>query len=222
MQIGFLQISIIAFVFSLMAEAVFAQGKLTGPGEDEFKGSYMEDQVMTYFNPDNDYEAGFLEDEAQKVAAYVVEKSRDLEKVIKQLSVSVMNSRSRYAGDKSKEYHRRLQPFLKALNSELNKKNSEVKSTRWKISLLVTAGAGIAAAAAAFLWLGKEKRPVLQKRVKRAACYGLIGCVCGVGLGMVATSFYGTTYSAVDERRLFVIPPDENQSKQDASFNSPN
>lgn len=214
MQIGFWQIFIIASVFLLNAEVSRAQGKLVGLEEDEFKGSYMEDQVMTYFNPDNDYEGAFLDTEAQKVAAYVVEKSRDLEKVIKQLSVSVMNMSARYPGERSKEYRRRLNPFLNALNSELNRKNNEVTGARWRIAFLAAGGVGILAGTMAFLWFGKEKKPILQKRFKRAACYGLVGCLCGTGLGLAAASFYGTTYSSVDEGRLLLTPPEDEKNKE--------
>jgi len=216
MRIAVLQISIIAAFFVLLKPCL-ARGKLTGSQEGEFRGSYMEDQVMTYFNPDNDYDGAFLEAEAQKVAAYVVEKSRDLNKVIKQLSVSVMNSSDRYRGERVTEYRRRLNPFLKALNSELNKKNNEISGARLRAALWVASGGALIAGTIAFFWFGKEKKRLLKRQLNKAACYGLVGCFCGGALGMLGASLIGPEHhDVVDERRLLL-----SQSSEEKNENSP-
>ncbi len=212
--------SFLCFVFSfLQIESSFSQilereKKNESVRGDEFIGSYMQDMVITYFNPDLECTDAFLIQESEKIAAYIIQNAKNLDKVLNSLGRELLVIEKKHERLDSQEFRRRLFPFAQALDAELNKENKKVRNLKDRILGLSILGAGLFAGIIPFLFPAKFKRTQSAKeRVLRTLCWTVVGCACGAGLGVIGSQFAGREYQSVKKEPGFVLPNDESDDK---------
>ena len=194
---------------------------LTAQTSVGWENSFEQSQVLTFFNPDLKHDDQYLQKESERVAAYFVENSSDLPTLLKNLGLELTEIRRRHPSLGQEEFHRRLKPFIEALNQEIESKNKSVDGLRQEI-------AGYSAIAGLLLALGVDflvvkklkKRDPLKKKVKRTLCVGMTGCACGAILGFSAAHMVGRKIPLVSERepRLSFVSSDE--TKDSTFFSS--
>lgn len=189
-------------------------GSVSGTQKGEYEGSYMQDLVRTYFNPDRD---PVLVDEARSVAAYIGQNAKDLIQVFEDVSLDLAQIQYRNPRLKADEFRRRLQPFVAALNAEVEIKNDAIAKSRRKMLMWSVAGGGLLGVSGAAIWYWKSKSPKpRRKKLNTVACIACGGVLCGLALGSLGSILIGESLPRVDPQNP-LLPIDDDSSKSSAS-----
>jgi hypothetical protein len=193
-------------IFSMSLVVLHSQTK----ADDPWIGSFMQDQVITFFNPDLEHTESFMKAESVRVAAYIVSEAGDLRIVIESLGLELTQIRSIHPHLSRAEFQRRLKPFVEALNTEIKKKNEGIDLLRTKIVAYSAIAAGLFGLGLDFFWFKKsQERGAVKKKWKRPFCVAAGGCLCGALLGYLVSQRIGDQIQLMDEGEARFVLSDQ-------------